>query len=155
MSRWDNNKGPPNIVYVAKFGNSIAYRDLPNSMKTDSTAKAFGAATESIEGAGTIVCGSHGEVANDKSLREVFDFRSNEILITSVSTMDNQRAVVWYEQAVWAPDQFRQRQAWALSQLFTIVPNNIDVFAYTETFTKYYDHFVKHVSRHSCLVRQY
>ncbi len=142
MNRWDNNKGEPNIVFVAKLGNSIAYRDLPSNLKTDSIAEHFGASATQNEVAGTIVCGSHGEVGNDRSLREPFDFRSNEEQVTSSAIMDNQRHVVWYELALWASDQFRQRMAWALAQQITVVPDNIDSVTYTEVYGKYYDIFV-------------
>lgn len=142
MSCWENNKGEPYIVFVAKFGNSIAYRDLPSNLRTNSIAELFGATTVQNEGAGTIVCGSHGEVANDRSLREQFDFRSNEEQVTSSSVMDNQRHVVWYERGLWADDQFRQRMAFALSEMITIVPQNIDAETYTEVYAKYYDVFV-------------
>jgi len=67
--------------------------------------------------------------------------------LTSVSVMDNQRHVVWYEIALWAADQFRQRMAFALSEMITIVPNNIDAETYTEVYAKYYDFFVKNVGR--------
>ena len=60
-------------MFVAKLGNSIAYRDLPSNLKTNNIADYFGASTDQNEGAGTIVCGSHGEVANDRTLREQFD----------------------------------------------------------------------------------
>lgn len=144
MSRWDNNKGEPYIVLVTKLGNEIAYRDLPSNLKTTSIAEYFGATAIENEGAGTVVCGSHGEVANDRSHREQFDFRSDEEQVTSSAVMDNQRHVVWYENNLWAQDQFRQRMAFALSELLTIVPANIDAETYTEVYAKYYDIFVKH-----------
>ena len=147
MNRWDNNKGEPDIVYVAKFGNSLAYRDLPNDLKTDNIAAEFGATSETVASGGTVVCGSHGEIANDPSRREEFDFRNNEKRVTSQATMDNAKDVVWYEQAVWAPDQFRQRMAFSLSEMITVVPSNIEADALTEPFLKFYDVFVKNVSR--------
>jgi hypothetical protein len=147
MNRWDNNKGEPYIVFVAKLGSSIAYRDLPSNLKTNNIAQHFGATPELIAGAGTIICGSHGEIANDRSLREPFDFRSNEEQMTSAAIMDNQRHVVWYELALWAVDQLRQRMGFSLSELITVVPQNIDGETYTEVYAKYYDFFVKHVSR--------
>ena len=151
MSRWYTHKGEPNIVFVAKLGNSIAYRDLPSNLKTNSIAEYFGAIAYIDGMAGTIVCGSHGEVANDRTLRSPFDFRSNEEQVTSSDVLDNQRHVVWYEVGKNAPDQLRQRMAFALSEIITIVPQNIDAVTYTEVYTKYYDIFVKHVS-HVCVL---
>ena len=34
--------------------------------------------------------------------------------------------------------------AWALAQIFTIVPTNINAYGYTEMYTNYYDIFVRH-----------
>ena len=146
MSRWYNRVGEPNIVFVAKLGNSIAYRDLPSNLKTNNIAEYFGATADLDGGAGTIVCGSHGEVANDRTLRSSFDFRSNGEQVTSSAVMDNQRHVVWYEVGLKAFDQLRQRMAFALSEMITVVPQNIDGVTYTEVYAKYYDIFVKHVS---------
>lgn len=148
MSRWENNKGGPDIVFVAKLGNSIAYRDLPSNLKTNNIADYFGASTDQNEGAGTIVCGSHGEVANDRTLREQFDFRHDlEGRVTGTTVMDNQRHVVWYELGLWAQDQLRQRMAFALSELITIVPHSIDADKHTEIYAKYYDILVNNVSQ--------
>lgn len=143
MNRWDNNKGEPDIVYVGKFGTSVAYRDLPGNLKTPSLALEFGATPELIPGTGTVVCGSHGEVANDRSRREAFDFRSNERLVTSSSTMNNAKHIVWYENALWANDQFRQRMAFALSEQMVVVPGNIECSTQTEIYLNYYDTFVR------------
>ena len=146
MSRWYTNKGEPKIVFVAKLGNSIAYRDLPSNLKTNSIAEYFGAIAYIDGGAGTVVCGSHGEVANDRTLREQFEVRTDGEQVSDSDMMENQRHVVWYEVGINAPDQLRQRMAFALSEMITIVPQNIDALTLTEIYTKYYDIFVKHVS---------
>ena len=64
---------------------------------------------------GSVVCGSHGEVANDLSLggealRGAFDIHQ------SSSVGDAQ--TVWTVLALNSADQLRQRMAWALSQIF-------------------------------------
>lgn len=41
-------------------------------------------------------------------------------------------------------DQLRQRMAWALAQIITVVPINIDAYDRTEAYTIYYDIFVRH-----------
>jgi hypothetical protein len=41
-------------------------------------------------------------------------------------------------------DQLRQRMAWVLAQIITIVPINIDAFDRTEAYNIYYDIFVRH-----------
>ncbi|KAL7537288.1 hypothetical protein ACHAXR_008774, partial [Thalassiosira sp. AJA248-18] len=145
MSRWYNNVGIPNIVYVSKLGDSIAYRDLPNDLKTDSIAEYFGATpVQNVIDGGIIVCGSIGEVGNDPTLEETFDVRSNEFTTSSPFEQNNQKQVVWTEIAIYKEDQLRQRMAWALAQIVTTVPGNIDAFDRTEVYTHYYDIFVKH-----------
>ena len=145
MSRWETFGGGTDIEFVAKLGDSIPYRDLPSNLKTNTIAEYFGASTDQNEGGGVVVCGSHGEIANDRSLREQFDVRHDlEGRVTSSSVMNNQRHVIWYELGLKAPDQLRQRMAFALSEILTIVPQSIDAFAQTEVYAKYYDIFVKH-----------
>lgn len=58
--------------------------------------------------------------------------------------MDNQKHVVWSEIALNGEDQLRQRMAWALCQIVTTVPSNIDARFQTEIYTEYYDICVKH-----------
>ena len=59
--------------------------------------------------------------------------------------MDNQKHVVWSEIALNGEDQLRQRMAWALCQIVTTVPSNIDTRFQTEIYTEYYDKVcVKH-----------
>jgi uncharacterized protein (DUF1501 family) len=144
MSRWSTRAGGSYIEYVARLGDSIAYRDLPNDLKTDGIAQYFGAVSETVTSGGVVVCGSIGEVANDPSSGEHFDVRSNEHTTTDSTTQNNQKQVVWTEVALTSNDQLRQRMAWALSQIVTTVPGNIDAFDRTEIYLAYYDIFVKH-----------
>jgi len=144
MSRWINKAKEPNAVYVARLGDSVAYRDLPNDLKTDVIAQAFGATPRSITDGGIVICGSMGEVSNDPTLTEVFDVRSNEHTTSSSDSYNNQKQVVWAEVALYSADQLRQRMAWALSQVVTTVPANIDAYDRTEIYTNYYDIFVNH-----------
>ena len=122
MSRWYNNAEAPDIVYVARLGDSIAWRDLPNDLKTDEAAQYFGAVPVSVADGGVVVCGSIGEVANDPSLPETFEVRSDEATTTfSSDDLNNQKQVVWAEIAQNGADQLRQRMAWALAQIVTTV----------------------------------
>lgn len=139
MTRWVNHGVSPNIVYVTRLGDSIAYRDLPNDLKTNAIAQNL-----PLGGGGVVVCGSIGEVANDPSLKETFDVRSNEHTTTSSSHFNNQKNVVWTEIALYEQDQLRQRMAWALAQIVTTVPANIEAYDRTEIYTNYYDIMVKH-----------
>lgn len=77
MMRWDTNSYPPNFILVrsgggqARFGDVISFRDLSDEIKTDEVAAYFGAPP--VEGgAGVLICGSEGEIANDPSLGAIF-----------------------------------------------------------------------------------
>ena len=55
-----------------------------------------------------------------------------------------QKENVWSMVALDAPDQLRQRVAWALSQIFVVTPNQIDnAELLSEVFMNYYDIFVR------------
>ena len=142
MQRWTQRAGSPNIAYVTRLGNSIAYRDLPNDLKTDGIAQFFDATPQSLTEGGVVVCGSMGEVANDPAAGEQYDVRSNEHTTSGSDQQNNQKAEVWTEIALSEPDQLRQRMAWALSQIVTTVPGNIDGYDRTEIYLHYYDIFV-------------
>ena len=143
MDRWESNKNTPNVEYISRLGEEIAYRDLPSDLKTDDIADYFGATPTPVEG-GVIVCGSHSEVSNDPTLTEHFDVRSDEHTTQSSDFYNNQKSVVWTEVAQTAADQLRQRMAWALAQIVTTVPGNINAYDRTEVYLNYYDIFVKH-----------
>ena len=51
---------------------------------------------------------------------------------------------MWTEIALEGEDQLRQRMAWALAQIVTTVPANIDGYDRTEIYLFYYDIFVRH-----------
>jgi len=104
----------------------------------------FGATPISVADGGVVICGSLGEVSNDPSFTEVFDVGSNEFTISSSDTLNNQKSVIWTEVALYGDDQLRQRMAWALAQIITTVPANINAYENTEIYTQFYDIFVKH-----------
>ena len=91
-----------------------------------------------------MVCGSVGEVSNNPALPETFDVRSNKQSVSNRDHLNNQKQVVWTETALYANDQLRQRMAWALAQVLTTVPDDIDADERTEIYLSYYDIFVKH-----------
>jgi uncharacterized protein (DUF1800 family) len=45
--------------------------------------------------------------------------------------------------ALSAPDQLRQRMAWALSQVLVVTPNQINENGLSEAYLNYYDIFVR------------
>lgn len=94
--------------------------------------------------AGVIVCGSRGEVSNDPTLPETFAIDSNEEDVTDTDIVNNQKSVIWTEIALSGSDQARQRMAWALAQIITTVPENIEGDSRTELFVNFYDSLVRH-----------
>jgi uncharacterized protein (DUF1800 family) len=53
------------------------------------------------------------------------------------------KKIVWYQMAVTADDQLRQRMAWALSQIFVVGEEGSNQASYAERWLAYYDIFVR------------
>lgn len=96
-----------------------------------------------------VVCGSPGEVASDFSL----DTAGAYDPMTYISKLYNreihrEKGVVYQKGSVWtnivlnAPDQLRQRMAWALYQILPVGPPGTNLRK-TEIFLSYYDIFVR------------
>ena len=134
ISRWDVFANSLNIVYVARLGSEIRFKDLPINLQLDDVAEYFDA--------GVVVCGSRGEVSNDPSLAEYFDVHTNYNPVIGDDEYNNQKSVVWTEVVLKGDDQLRQRMAWALAQILTVVP--IPSEEQTEMYLNYYDILVKH-----------
>lgn len=58
--------------------------------------------------------------------------------------LEEQRRSIFVDAALNAPDQLRQRMAWALSQILVVSPGSVDGNDYTEPFLSYYDIFIRH-----------
>ena len=54
------------------------------------------------------------------------------------------KSMAWVNHVLKAPDQLRQRAAWALQQIFTIADNGSMFRDEVETWGSYYDIFVRH-----------
>lgn len=54
------------------------------------------------------------------------------------------KKIVWYQMAIAADDQLRQRMAWALSQICVVGENGSNQASYTERWVTYYDIFIRH-----------
>ena len=95
----------------------------------------------------TVVCGSDGEVANNPNLpkEQTNMFRMWETANGAFYPgFGRQKSNLWSMVALEAPDQLRQRVAWALSQILVVTPNQIEESRnMNEPFTKYYDIFVR------------
>ena len=91
----------------------------------------------------TLVCGSIGEVSNDRSYGQIFDFAHNMEETTDDSALQQQKVKVWTHIAIDAQDQLRQKIAWALSSIFTVVCANIGAEDHTEVYVSFFDIFVR------------
>lgn len=54
------------------------------------------------------------------------------------------KKMVWYQMAIDADDQLRQRMAWALSQIFVVGEEGSNQTSYSGRWLTYYDIFVRH-----------
>lgn len=64
----------------------------------------------------------------------------NDVLFDNTST----KKIVWYQMAMTAGDQLRQRMAWALSQIFVVGEEGSNQENYAERWLTYYDIFIRH-----------
>ena len=112
MANWNNNNHK--FTYVGRFGDTLRLGDLPNDLRKDEVLNYF---DNTVQGGDTkvLVCGSPGEVANDKTQGFLFDSSSN--YRTVIRYAGASRRYVWIMVALVASDQLRQRSAWALSQV--------------------------------------
>ena len=125
---------------LGRFGDTVKFVDLPNEIRLYEVAEYFNTATE-VGGSGIMVCGSLGEVANDPSLGQVFEVTTGR---DTKSDLWRQREYSWIQIGLSAPDQLRQRVAWALAQLLVIARGAIEVQeSHSEVFLGYYDIFVR------------
>lgn len=103
---------------------------------------------------GLVVCGSAGEVANDPLLGDNWlDVSAVDLgrqrdfgipLDTESGRRGQEREFIWSQVVATAPDQLRQRTAWALSQIFSMPKSSIITQnRLNEFFQSYYDIFVR------------
>lgn len=153
MERWYDD-GSPYWIPVksdndgsgkgSRFGDVVNYRDLIVDLKDPAVANALGGSDFVSVSGGVITCGSVGEVANDPTFGAMFDAENNKEETSSDKDHNQQRTKIWTAINLFEKDQLRQRMAWALSQILTIVPGNIDADTETEIYVSYYDIFVRH-----------
>ena len=112
MSRWNNNWHK--FTYVGRFGDYLRLGDLPTDLRRTEVLEYF---DDSDEGdtINVLVCGSPGEIGNEKDKGFLFD--ANTGFSTVGWSTTNNRKYVWIMIALGASDQLRQRISWALSQV--------------------------------------
>ena len=100
------------------------------------------------------VCGSLGEVANDAATGRIIALqaggpkdgrwgRKNKQDLFRYFNSRSTKHMVWLNIALDAPDTFRQRAAWALSQIWTCAGGTESSSDSTEHWAQYYDIFVR------------
>jgi len=100
------------------------------------------------------VCGSLGEVANDAATGRIIALqaggpkdgrwgRKNKQDLFRYFDSRSTKHMVWLNIALDAPDTFRQRAAWALSQIWTCAGGTESSSDSTEHWAQYYDIFVR------------
>ena len=103
-----------NIHDVGRYGDSLSLGDLPNDLRQTEVREFFDPSVENEDNK-ILVCGSPGEVANDKNKEFLFD--ADIGFSTTGWDVSRNRKYVWIMTALGASDQLRQRVAWALSQV--------------------------------------
>ena len=139
MSRWDNHGVAPKWESLkqgsfVRFLDYVSFRDLDNNVKLPAVAENYDAAPEFSTAGATLVCGSPGEVANDPVNGALYDSENPNEDTTYDDYMHQQKTKVWTMIALHSEDQLRQRMAWALSQIVTVVEGNIDAYDLTEVY---------------------
>lgn len=142
MSRWDNRAVPPNWISLkqgsfVRFLDEVSFRDLYNEVKVPAVAQHYDASPEFSTAGATVVCGSPGEIANDPVNGALYDSENPNEDTTYDDYMNQQKTKVWTMIALEKDDQLRQRMAWALSQIVTVVAPNIDAYDLTEVYREF------------------
>ena len=159
MHRWNYrtlaSNGYNNLELLGRLGDEIDFRSLASTLQTDEIAELVSADTGSTY-LRDEACGSPGEVGNDPIIGNLFPIN----LGNSPGFLDGIRlqatdkdprhitadvkVTAWSILAVNAPDQLRQRMAWAMSQVFVVTELGVDKNTNDELFTTYYDIFIRH-----------
>eukprot|EP00927_Polykrikos_kofoidii_P059399 TRINITY_DN54558_c0_g1_i1.p1 TRINITY_DN54558_c0_g1~~TRINITY_DN54558_c0_g1_i1.p1 ORF type:complete len:1948 (+),score=287.27 TRINITY_DN54558_c0_g1_i1:50-5845(+) len=153
LNRWTAGSTQRVLSYVGVRGGLVSFADLPPSLKTEAIAAIFRAAGGA---SAFMACGSPGETANDpwkghnmamftKWTGALSDIDLNyDDFIKSKGDRTLSKTTVWFDIALGADDQLRQRVAWALSQIFVIGTVGLTARdTFTEDRINFYDIFVR------------
>ena len=145
--RWEDAK--LTIDHLGRLGDTTDFAALPTSVQTLTMAEALGAVGSAPDD-GFEACGSPGEAASEPQLGhrfaiQTFDDASSAQIDTELFRplhISNGKGAVWTGVVLTAPDQLRQRVAWALAQIYVV---NDDLSSqFNELYHAYYDIFVRH-----------
>jgi cullin-associated NEDD8-dissociated protein 1 len=150
MGRWTANK--KQFPRLGRLGDAVDFAALPTEVQGAKVAALVGAASTGVPQGGVVnVCGSPGESMASPALgsRYVLQQYKDEDGTVKFPGSDYPidaggfKASVFAGVALTAPDQLRQRVAWALSQILVVTNNQVDDPRSTELFLQYYDIFVR------------
>ena len=126
---WFGSTNAMTLRYVGRFGDTQKFENLDPNLQTIAMADALGVQSTKSTVAFD-ACGSRAEVANDPMLGNMLFFDDDRCLGVSENTHKREldikhslhrgKEMVFTNIVLKAPDQLRQRVAWALSQIFVI-----------------------------------
>ena len=152
MSRWRGHESKH--TYIGRRNQNVDFADLPRELVNDAlgTAIGSGASTGSNQAPLQEFCGSPGEVANEpaEGMRYVMGIAGNNDINNQEEDQyvrgrrgSQSKSTAWLNTVMDAPDQLRQRVAWALAQIFVVSQEGISRQNEMEIFLTYYDIFVR------------
>jgi len=150
MSRWSDRKR--HFTYLGRLGDTLDFQYLPTEVQTVEMAALHNAIGTRLD-SGFEACGSPGEVANDPTLGHRFQIYLSDAnrganglrgYANFSYVIRNTKRIVWTNVALAAPDQLRQRIAWALSQIYVVGEDGGPDGDRSEVYAAYYDIFVRH-----------
>lgn len=152
MLRWDAGSGhrtlQPNLV--GRYNETVLLQTLPQPLQTQALVEDLSGS--GIQGEVSLVCGSPGEVANDPEKGHQlsithggdYDWHFDMDYLSRWGTDRLAKTAVWTMKALYGKDQFRQRMAWALSQIFVVAIVGDNYAGQNEMWMNFYDIFVRH-----------
>jgi uncharacterized protein (DUF1800 family) len=152
LSRWrEAALKYPNtfLTFIGRYGDVVDFATLPPAVQTHEMAAYLGALEVQESDAYSYGCGSRNEVASDPTLGHRYKVHmgpeedADDHLQIKHGDRDGKQ-MVWTTVMLSAPDQLRQRVAFALSQILVIGESGLGKEGEHELWVNYYDIFVTH-----------
>jgi cullin-associated NEDD8-dissociated protein 1 len=142
MARWSDNRHL--LPLVGRYMDSVDFNTLATELQTVAMADHVGAQLESGS-QGFEQCGSRYEVGNNPVLGSQYRLEGLDSDAVETYHQDGMaKGMVWTNAMLSAPDQLRQRAAWALSQIFTVSTTNFGLGELKDFWFAYYDILIQH-----------
>ena len=132
------------------YGDTVDFSRLPRGTQGPGMAEYVGAVSAGDSDDAFEFCGSPGEAANDPTRGSQYGLydEADQAKVTPTSLdqdhePEHSKAMVWTSVVLNAPDQLRQRMAFALSQIFVVSSSGLEMRKQTEPFMSYYDIFIR------------